>query len=115
MRLNKGATKVVASKYIKKQQINKDDNRGTVTIAGSGLKNGQEGPRFFLVKAEKVEHSTFKTFAAKHKTPSGSRVIPTPNAYMTDKVWNEMAEDFAIGLRKLPVIDKYPDLWMVIT
>ena len=110
-----GQTKVVASKYVKKQQINKDDNRGLITISRSGLAAGHEGPRFFLVKAEKVEHDIFKDFSRKHGTPKGSGVIPTPNAYMTDDAWNKIAPDFAAGLRQLPVVREYPDLWMAMT
>ena len=111
-----GATKVVASKYVKKQQMNKDDNRGTITIARCGLASGVDGPRFFLVKAEKIDLDTFKgNFSRKHSAPTGSQVIATPNAYMTDKVWNQMSKDFAAGLRALPIVRGYPDLWMVLT
>ena len=111
-----GFTKVVASKAVKKHQMNKDDNRGTITIARCGLASGADGPRFFLVKGEKVEMRTFQgNFAKKHKAPPGSKVIATPNAYMTNKVWNEMAPAFAKGLRAMPVVREYPDLWMTIT
>ena len=80
-----GATKVIASKAVKKQQINKSDNKGT------SLASGADGPRFFLVKGEKFDRATFTgDFAAKHGAPLGSKVIATPNAYMTDNVWNEM-------------------------
>jgi hypothetical protein len=107
---------VVASKHVKKQQINKDDNRASITICRCGLASGDEGPRYFLVKAEKIENNALKgDFARKHKAPPGSKVIPTPNAYMTDKTWNEMSTAFAKGLRALPVVKKYPDLWMAIT
>jgi len=34
---------------------------------------------------------------------------------MTNKVWNEMAPAFAKGLRAMPVVNKYPNLWMAIT
>ena len=51
----------------------------------------------------------------KHISPTGSQVIATPNAYMTDKVWNEMLKDFAAGLRALPIFRGYLDLWMVLT
>jgi hypothetical protein len=111
-----GAKKVVASKYVKKQQINTSDNKGTITVARCGLASGIDGPRFFLVKGEKIELSTFKgNFAAKHDAPPGSKVIATPNAYMTDNVWNEMSTSFAAGVRKLPIICDYPELWMVMT
>ena len=99
-----------------KQQINKSDNRGTITIARCGLASGVDGPRFFLVQGEKVDQSTFTgNFAAKHDAPCGSKVIATPNAYMTDKVWNEMSTAFAAGVHQLKVICDYPELWVVMT
>ena len=70
-----GATKVIASKVVKKQQINKSDNKGTITIARCGLASGVDGPRFFLVKGEKIDRATFTgDFAAKHDAPLGSKV-----------------------------------------
>ena len=50
-----GITKVVASKYVKKHQINEGDNRGTTKIACCDLASGEDGPRFYLVKAEKID------------------------------------------------------------
>ena len=59
---------------------------------------------------------TFKgNLSTKHGAPPGSKVIPNPNAYMTDKVWNDMAPAFAKILWDVPVVKKYPDLWMAIT
>ena len=34
---------------------------------------------------------------------------------MTDKVWNDLEPAFAKGLRDLPVIKDYPELWMFLT
>ena len=105
---------MVASKVVKKHQTNTEDNRRTITVYRYGLASGVDGPRFYLVKAEKIHLQTFKVdFAKNHKAPPGSKVIPTPNAYMTDKVWNELSPAFAKGLRDLPVINDYPELWMV--
>lgn len=56
-----------------------------------------------------------KNIVKDHGAPAGSKVIATPNAYMTDEVWNGMAESFAEGLRQLPVIRDYPELWMALT
>ena len=96
--------------------MNIDDNRGSITIARCGIASGSDGPCFYLIKGEKVDLDTFKgDFSSKHGAPPGSKVIATPNAYMTDKVWNEMADTFAKGLRDLPLVCKYPDLWMAIT
>ena len=109
-------TNVLASKAVKKHQTNTDDNHGTITISCCGLASGVDGPRFYLVKAEKIDLQTFKgDFTKKHKAPPGSKVIPTPNAYLTDKVWNNLAPAFTKGLRDLPVIKNYPELWMVLT
>ena len=95
--------------------MNKDDNRGSITIVRSGVAAGYEGPRFFLTKGEKVEHATLKDMPKKHGAPPGSEVVPTPNAYMTDDAWNKIAPAFAKGLRQLPIVKDYPDLWMAIT
>ena len=74
------------------------------------------GPRFFLVKAEKIDPATSKgNFTKKHEDPPHSNDIPAPNAYMTDKVWNEMSGQCAKGLHNLPIVCHYQDLWMAIT
>ena len=63
---------MVASKAVKKNQTNTDDNRGTITIFRCGLASGVDGPRFYLVKAENIDIQTFKgDFAKKHKAPHG--------------------------------------------
>ena len=65
-----GITKVVASKYIKKHQIDKGDNNGTITIARCCLASGVYGPRFYLVKANNIDTHTFKgNFSTKHGAP----------------------------------------------
>ena len=67
------------------------------------------------MKADKIDLQTFKgNFSNKHGAPPGSKFVPTPNAYMTDKVWNDMAPSFAKGLQDIPVVKNYPDLWMAI-
>ena len=100
--------------YVKKNQINKSDNRGTITIARCGLASGADGPCFYLVKAEKIDVQTFKgNFSIKHGAPPGSKVIPTPNSSMTDKVWNEMAPSFEKGLQDIHVVKNHPYLWMI--
>ena len=72
---------MVSSKAVKKHQMNTEDNRRTINISHCGLASGVDSPRFYLVKAEKIDIQTFKgNFAKKHKAPPGSKVIPTPNA-----------------------------------
>ena len=99
-----GITKLVAYKYVNKHQINKGENCGTITIACCGLLSGADGPHFNLVKADNINLHTFKgNFSTKHGASPGSKVIPTLNTYMTDKVWNDMATAFAKGLRDIAV------------
>ena len=65
------------------------------------------------MKVDKIDIQNFKgDFAKKHKDPPGLKVIPTPNAYMTDKVWNKLSPAFSKGLCDLLVIKDYPELWM---
>ena len=107
---------MVASKAVKKHQTNADNNRRTVTISSCGIASGVDFPRFYLAKAENIYLQTFKgDFAKKHKDPPGSKIIPTPNAYMIYKVWNELAPAFSKGILDLPVIKDYPELWMVLS
>ena len=71
-----GITKVVASKYVKKHQINKGDNSGTITIARCGIESGADGPRFYLVKAERIDLQKFKgNFSTKHSAPLGQNLF----------------------------------------
>ena len=104
---------MLSSKYVNKHQTNTDNNRGTITIHLCGLASGVDDPRFYLVKAEKIDIQTFKgDFEKKHKVPPGSKVIPTPNAYTTNKVWNNLAPDFSKVLRDILIIKEYTELWM---
>ena len=111
-----GITKVVASKYVKKNQINKGDNHGTIKIACCGLESGEDSPRFYMVKARKIYLQTFKgNFSTKHGAPPGSNAITTSNAYMTDESWNDMEPAFPKGLLDMLVVKNYSDLCMSIT
>ena len=95
-----GITKVVASKYVKKNQINKGDNPGTIAISCCGLASGADGPISYLVKSEKIDLQKIKgNFSTKHGAPPGSEFITKTNAYMTDKVWNEMAPAWLLFAR----------------
>ena len=65
------------------------------------------------MKSEKIDLQTFKgNFSKKHKSPPGTKVIPTPNTYMTDKVWNELTPAFYKVLCDLPVTKDYQEIWM---
>ena len=107
---------MLASKALNKHQTNTYNNRLNITIYRCGLASGLDGPHFYFVKAEKIDIQTYKGgFAKKHKAPPGSKFIPTPNSYMTDKVLNDLSPSFAKVLCDISIIKYYPELWMVPT
>ena len=68
------------------------------------------------MNVEKIYIQTIKSdFANNHKAPPRLKVIPTPNSYMTGKVWNELAPAFSKELCDIPVIKDYPELCMART
>ena len=68
------------------------------------------------MKSKKIDLQTFKgNFSTKHGAPPGSKVIPTPNTHMTEKVWNDMAPDFEKVLQYTHVVKNYLYLFMEIT
>ena len=50
MTASTGTTKIVGSKFVKKHEVNTDDNRDSIIINRSGLASGAEGPRMFLMR-----------------------------------------------------------------
>ena len=55
-----GIKKLVASKYVKKYQMNKGENCGTIKIYCCGLASGADCPFFYLANAEKINLKTLK-------------------------------------------------------
>ena len=108
-----GMKKLVASKYVKKHQINKGDNRGTIKIYCCGIAPGADGTRSFCEGRE--NRSADIQWYLLNQTRLPSWVINNQNAYMTYKVWNEIAPAFAKGLQYMPVVKNYPDLCISIT
>ncbi len=51
------------------------------------------------------KNSSFQNLEANfHAVPPGSLVIATPNAFMINETWCEIAPKFAKGIRCMPVI-----------
>ena len=72
-------------------------------LRNSSFKIGQfkkVGPRVFLLACKKLKNSSFKigNFEKVHGAPPFSHAVPTPNAYMTDEVWEAIAEPLAKGI-----------------
>jgi hypothetical protein len=108
-----GNLRIVGSAEVKKHEKTTQDNRDSVTIVCIGSASGETGPWIFLLKGKKElewNHPLRKLdFPG---VPAGSKVIMTPNAYMTNEVWIKLTPFIANGIRKMPVIKDHPD-WMV--
>ena len=48
-----------------------------------------------------------------HNAPAGSKVVMTPNAFMTDETWRNIATDLCRGIRQMDGIRDHPDWWVV--
>jgi hypothetical protein len=79
-----------------------DDNRDSITIVRVGNAAGGAGPQIYLAKGKTLEVNTLKNLE-KHGAPKYSKIIMTPNAYMTDEAWTEAAQSLAKGIRAFPV------------
>lgn len=49
----------------------------------------------------------------KHGAAFGSTIAMTPNAYLTDDAWNEVAPSICAGIHSMPVIKDNPDWWVL--
>ena len=115
MSASEGTVKIIGAADVKRHEKNMDDNRESVTIIHAGVAGGAGGPRICLAKGKRLESKSLRNFDKNYKYPPFSRVVMTPSAYVTDEVWRELAENFCKGIGAMPVVQKYPDLWMVFT
>jgi hypothetical protein len=82
-----------------------------------GSAAGVKGPRIYLAKGKEliVASMTKKYFARIHKAPIGSYVKMTPNAYMTNEVWLDIAPSLCKGIRSMKGICDHPNWWVVLS
>ncbi len=95
-----GNLKVVRDASRKKQEKNSDDNRDSITIVRIGNAAGESGPQIYLAHGKTLLLSKLPRLGA----PKGSKVVMTPNSYMTDEAWAEAAPSIAQGIHDMPVI-----------
>jgi hypothetical protein len=110
-----GNLRIVGSAEGKKHKKTTQDNCDSVTIVRIGSASGETGPWIFLLKGKKKLEPTHPLRKLERNFPgvlAGSKVIMTPNAYMTDEAWIKLTPIIANGIRKMPVIKDHPD-WMV--
>ncbi len=56
-----------------------------------------------------------KNFARIHKAPTGSYVKMTPNVFMTNEVWLDIAPSLCKGIRSMKGICDHPTWWVVLS
>jgi hypothetical protein len=113
---SQGVLRVVGSAEVKKHEKATADSRESVTCIRIGSAAGAQGPWIFLVKGKKPLDKNHPLYGDLHArfpdAPPRSRVFVTPNAYLTDEAWAEIAPIIAQGIRDMPVIRDHPD-WKV--
>jgi hypothetical protein len=110
-----GHLHIVGSKNKRKHEKNLGDCRESITVLRVGSSVNVDGPRIYLAKGKEIELPTFKEFTQHWPAPPGSRVVMTPNAYMTDDAWIELVPHLCKGVREMKVIKDHPNLWVVLS
>ncbi len=108
---------VIGSAAKKKHEKNTADSNQSIAVVRLGSAAGVEGPRIYLAKGKEltVTSMTDKNFARIHKAPTGSYVKMTPNAYMTNEVWLDIAPSLCKGIRSMRGICDHPTWWVVLS
>jgi len=111
-----GQVRVVASAAKKKTEKITDDSRLSITSIRVGTAGGTQGPFIFLAKGQSIEYKMFRgDLSERHDVPPGSKVVMTPNAYLTDEVYANLADDLCRGIRSMPVIVDHPEWWVCVS
>jgi hypothetical protein len=116
VQMNDGKVQVIGSSSRKKHEKNMDDARDSITIIRIGSSAGKSGPWIFLLKGKKkLERRSLMDLPRDYGAPPGSFVIMTPNAYLNDETWIEIAPRLAKGIRSMEVIEQHPDWWVLMS
>jgi hypothetical protein len=115
MSASEGELHIIGSRGKKKHEKNVADSRESITTVRVGSSANGDGPRFFLAKGKEIELETFRHFTVNYTAPPGSKVIMTPNAYMTDEAWMELVPHLCRGIRQMDVIKDLANLWVVLS
>jgi hypothetical protein len=112
LRVEYGTLKIIGSTERKKHEKNTSDSQLSITVVRINLAAGVEGPHFYLGKGKDGPVASMKKgfFSSKYTTPPGSYVKMTPNAYMTNVVWNKLAADISKGIHAYACVCEHPEL-----
>jgi len=99
---SEGTVKVIGDEDREKHTKNICDNKDSITIVRVGNAGGTNGPLIFLAKGQRMDVKALENLEDLG-APKGSKIIMTPNAYMTDDAWAELALPLAKGIREMEV------------
>jgi len=109
-----GSVRVIASMTKKKTEKNVDDSRASIASLRAGMASGIQGPFAFLAKGTQSDRPSLKN-TLKTQCPSGSAIVMSPAACMTNEVHPELVPGFCKGVRDMPVVRDHPDWWLTLT
>ena len=111
-RARDGNLRIIGSAARQKHEKNTSDCQQSTTVVRIGSAAGVEGPQFFLGKGKEQHVPSFRKaiFSRIHKVPVGSCVNMTPNAYMTNLVWNAIAPDICACICASKGVCEHPEL-----
>ena len=79
----------------------------------TGSTAGDTGPTRILLKGENKRPQFTNKFLDKHGVVTGSTIVMTPNAYITDKDWVLVSKSVVKGYRLIPFVCDNPQ-WMML-
>lgn len=109
-----GAPKIVGAASVKKHE-KETGGRATMIMMKSITSVGCIGPVTCLMASKTRKSGYTDSFLVEEGAPEGSTIVMTENGFMTDNAFDELAEDFARGLRNLPVVSERPNWYFLLT
>jgi hypothetical protein len=96
----------IVARHRSKMEKRSDNSRLSLTAIRIGNAGGSEGPWIFLYKGRAHQYRSLSenNLVQKHGAPLESTCHLSPNAYLTNQVWLELAPIIARGIREMPVI-----------
>jgi hypothetical protein len=116
-----GKGKVCGDKIKKVHEVHTADSRVSITSVECGNAAGNDGPSVYLMTGEKMPKYVYlenqfgsTKWLQDNGAPPGSFVHMTPNAYMTNEAWDEIADRMSRRIREMTVIRDHPEFWIVL-
>ena len=110
-----GYTDVIACASKTKHEKETDNSRVSVTAVHCGNAAGRSGPTFVLLKGKTPQDGFTDKFMTDNGAAAGSQCIMTPNAFMTNDTWDQLAHALGRGIREMHTIKDHKTWWVRMT